>query len=99
SARVWSAGDRVLAIAHIPAIFHRTALTDFKERLFRRDAETKTPDARLTQTPVRRVARLLVRSGAIAEARLSIMHSTGHRVRGIDKKDKLRYRAIVLIPS
>ncbi|PYJ49118.1 MAG: hypothetical protein DME85_00810 [Verrucomicrobia bacterium] len=67
--------------------------------MFRRDAETNTRDARVTQTHVRRVARLLVRSGAIAEASLSIMDSTGHRVRGLDKKDKLRYRAIVLIPS
>ena len=49
SARLWRVGDHVLAIANLlKQIFFLRA--DLDKRLFRRDAETRTPEACATQT-------------------------------------------------
>src|SRR5215813_4480337 len=48
STHLWRAGERVLAIANFlePVFF----AADVDKSLFRRDAETSTPEARATQT-------------------------------------------------
>ena len=56
SARVSRAGERVLAIANFPLVRSSALLAEVKKRLFRRDAETSTADARATRSFHRRMS-------------------------------------------
>src|SRR6266436_4630988 len=49
SARLWRAGERVLAIANFAVGSIALLMANLKESLFRRDAETSTRDACATQ--------------------------------------------------